>query len=117
MLMKHARECDPVPAMQTVEHRVAESTVDAALQRLAASGVDASRAVARSLLVAEFALGDLGVECDLVGRLVVLEAQYAAAGLRHPAAGRNPAAGWRSRYAHDADVASPAIGWVIGASR
>ena len=81
MLKKHARTCGPVPAMQTAERRVAETTVDAALQRLSASGVEVSRAAARSLLIAEQKLDELGVRCDLVARLITLEQTYASLGL------------------------------------
>lgn len=86
MLMKRTeRTCGPVPAMQTAERRVAETTVDAALQRLSASGVDASRAAVRALLIAEQKLDELGVRCDLVERLMNLEQGYRAVGLDgHP---------------------------------
>ena len=85
MLMKHARKCDPVPAMQAAERRVVESTVDAALSRLATHGVEVSRAAVRALLIAEHKLDELGVRCDLLERLINLESGYRAVGLGgHP---------------------------------
>ena len=82
MLKRTARKRDSAPAMQTSERRVAESCVDNALRRCAATGIDVTRGSIRALLIAEMKLSELGVECDLVGRMIELEQHYVDLGMR-----------------------------------
>lgn len=83
MLMKSApQRCDAAPAMQMSERRVAESCVDNALKRCAATGLDVPRASIHTMLAAEMKLSELGVTCDLVGRMIELEKQCDRRGLR-----------------------------------
>ena len=62
--------CGSAPAMQTAESRVADTCVHSAIKRCAAVGIHVTYASVKALLVAEMKLGELGVHCDLIGRML-----------------------------------------------
>jgi len=58
--------------MDRMDMRVVESVVVEAISRCAAEGVELDAVMARTMLVAEAQLLELGVTCDLIGRLIGL---------------------------------------------
>lgn len=62
----------PSDVMDRMDLRVVESVVVEAVSRCSDAGVEIDREMARTMLVAESQLLELGVTCDLIGRLIGL---------------------------------------------
>jgi len=67
-------------AMENAASRVSEACIDDALAKLVAAGLKAAKPSIRIILEAEQALDALGVQCDLIERVIKLEQRGQALG-------------------------------------
>ena len=78
LLRKISRKVPESTVMDRADLRVVESEVEAAIERCEEAGVEMNEEQARTMLAAERQLGDFGVTCDLIGRLIDLTVRKSA---------------------------------------
>lgn len=72
LIREISRKVPECTIMDRADLRVIEAEVKAAVERCEDAGVEMNEEQARTMLAAERQLGELGVTCDLIGRLIEL---------------------------------------------